>query len=359
MSVPARAAALALLAIAGGCAAFAGDGSGASDHPAATDGGGSGSEADGAAPGDGSAGGDSALPVDAAGVEGGGVYPYEIVTDGKCDLTKPFQTPVLLDGLAPGAFDTLGGFFSSDYQTLYFGRGDATHDSIYVAKRSGAQLSFGNVMQMMELYSGTFDSSPNLLPNGLAMFFESERGSDGGAAERNIWSTSRATTTDAFGPPVLVTGINSDQLDEQPYLSPTGTTLYFASNRGGSANMDIWWTEAAGGNNYDSPMPVAEVNSAGNDFHPVLSPDLNTMYLASDRAGGMGDYDVYIATRPNSPAAPLPFSAPKLVPELNTQYKDEPTWISPDGCTMLLASTRPFDGDSSHANIYVTSKPRM
>jgi hypothetical protein len=356
MSFSARAVALVLLGAAGGCAAFAGLGSSSNDQPqpqpGAQDGGGS---ADGG-------GG-----VDPAGMDGststtdGGTADasssIEILTDGGCALDLPFGTPIPVEGLNPGAYDTYGGFLSEDYQTLYFGRGSSSSALLYVAQRSTAgPFVFGALAEIKELNSGTFDNSPNLIADGLAIYFESDRTIEGGAGGRNLWSSSRGSLLSPWAPPSIATALNSDLIDEQPYLSPTGTTIYFASNRSGSQNMDLWWTSALPGDNYGVPLLVPNVNSASNDFHPVLSPDQTTLYFASDRPGGAGDYDIYVSTRTLMAAT---YTPPKLVTELNTASKDEPTWLSPDGCTMLLASTRTLNGNSTNVNIYVTSKPRL
>jgi Tol biopolymer transport system component len=39
------------------------------------------------------------------------------------------------------------------------------------------------------------------------------------------------------------------------------------------------------------------VNSAAFDFHPTLSSDATTLIFASERSGGLGGADLYVATR--------------------------------------------------------------
>ena len=103
-----------------------------------------------------------------------------------------------------------------------------------------------------------------------------------------------------WSPPVNLGPVNSGSNDAGPALSRDGLSLYFQSNRtGGFGANDIWVTqrdsrEVAWG------VPVnlgPTINTASNEDAPSFSRDGHTMYFNSDRPGGFGFRDIYIARR--------------------------------------------------------------
>jgi hypothetical protein len=357
----ARAAVLGVLAAfvsAAGCAAFAGVGSSSNDTPG--DGGGMASDgaADGAVPTQADAAAPSDAAADDASADGATDPPTLIVTDDKCNLAKPFQKPVLVEGLVPGAYDTLGGFLTADFQ-LYFGstrNSGGSDDHIYSATGvpDAGTLTFANIAAVSALNSTSFDSSPSLTIDGLQLFFESDRDPIvPGAAGRNIWVATRINALSSWGPPTLAGGLNTNFTDEQPFVTISGTGIYFASNRGtDGGTMDLYQATGAMGA-FGNATALDPVNGTSDDFHPVVTSDQLTLYFASNRPG-VGDYDVYVSTRTTTASD---FGPPTIVMELSTTNKDEPTWVSLGGCTMLLASNRPVKGLPANVNLFITSKP--
>lgn len=106
-------------------------------------------------------------------------------------------------------------------------------------------------------------------------------------------------------PVSLGPSINTEFNDQQAALSKDGLTLYFASNRpgtpGAGPNNDIW---VAHRECMECPFgePVnlgAPVNTPGNDAAPVLSRDEHWLFLLTDRLGGIGSADIWMAYREN------------------------------------------------------------
>jgi Tol biopolymer transport system component len=93
--------------------------------------------------------------------------------------------------------------------------------------------------------------------------------------------------------------LNTQFLDGCPILSPDGLSLYMASNRpGGVGGLDIWVaTRASKSAPFGAPVNVgAPVNSTADDFCP--SPMAGGWFLfVSTRPGGCGDADVYVTHR--------------------------------------------------------------
>jgi Tol biopolymer transport system component len=90
--------------------------------------------------------------------------------------------------------------------------------------------------------------------------------------------------------------LNTPYNDGCPIQSPDGLSLYIASNRpGGLGGQDIWVAHRdAIGEPYGAPERLeAPVNSSANDFCP--SPTRGRrLFFVSERAGGCGAGDIYV-----------------------------------------------------------------
>ena len=94
--------------------------------------------------------------------------------------------------------------------------------------------------------------------------------------------------------------VNSAAGDMNPALSPDELSLYFVSTRaGGFGGADIWVARRA---SLDSPWeePVnlgPGVNGPGIEGSPSISIDGHLLFFSSDRPGGQGSNDIYVARR--------------------------------------------------------------
>lgn len=98
--------------------------------------------------------------------------------------------------------------------------------------------TYGAPVKVPNVNSASEDGHPNVRRDGLELFFYSTR--PGGSGLADIYSASRASTSDDFGTPVnLGSAVNSAASETRPSLSWDGTTLYFGSTRtGGDGNSD-------------------------------------------------------------------------------------------------------------------------
>jgi Tol biopolymer transport system component len=97
--------------------------------------------------------------------------------------------------------------------------------------------------------------------------------------------------------------------------------------------MSTW--SKRNGTSFSSPAPVGGIASPSDEGDPVVTPDGLTIYFRSDRAATVGGYNVYVATRADVGDA---FSDVQLVPNVNTDADEGPSWISPDDCRLYLSS---------------------
>ena len=102
--------------------------------------------------------------------------------------------------------------------------------------------------------------------------------------------------------PVNLSQINSVSDEQHPAISKDGLSLYFASNRpGGCGGTDIWVAQRA---SLDSPWEApfnlgCTVNSNANDLGPNLTTDGHRLFFHSFRSGGCGGGDIYYTDRKN------------------------------------------------------------
>lgn len=94
--------------------------------------------------------------------------------------------------------------------------------------------------------------------------------------------------------------LNTSALEGCPYVSRDGKTLFLASNRpGGVGGIDIWVsTRANASAGWGQPVNAGpQVNSASNDFCPTLAADGHTFFFVSNREGGCGGDDIFQTRR--------------------------------------------------------------
>lgn len=200
------------------------------------------------------------------------------------------------------------------------------------------------------------DQQASVSKDGLSLYFASGRpggfsplcGTGApGACDFDIWVSQRASVDDPWGPPQNVgASINTSSREFFPVLSSDGHRLYFASNRpGGLGEMDVYvsrrhnkrddfgWQPAE---NLGSVVNTAAVDSPTSYFEDDVTGAI-TLYLQSNRPGGMGRSDIYASTLQPDEA----FGTPVVVVELSSPFDDQGPAIRRDGLEMFLASNRP------------------
>jgi outer membrane protein OmpA-like peptidoglycan-associated protein len=116
-------------------------------------------------------------------------------------------------------------------------------------------------------------------------------------------------------------------------LTPDAQWLYFACAKNG--NYDLYAGNVSG-NKIISIEPFSEgINSPGDEKSCSMTPDGLKLYFSSNRAGGMGGYDIYIAAKNNDGTWSQPVNAG---PVINTPYNETGPFIHPDTRTLFFAS---------------------
>ncbi len=132
--------------------------------------------------------------------------------------------------------------------------------------------------------------------------------------------------------------------DIEPFVTPDGNRLYFASKRpldgvGAPKDYDIWYVQRTNLGWSEARNLGAPVNTAGDEFYPSVSRD-GTLYLTAAYDDCLGQEDVYRAT-PGDGA----FGAPEnLGNAINGPGFEFNAMISPDGDYLIFTGYGREDG---------------
>jgi hypothetical protein len=138
--------------------------------------------------------------------------------------------------------------------------------------------------------------------------------------------------------PVPGKGLGSAD-EYEPRLSADGTVMVFVRGRPGE-NADLFtsrWTPEG----WTQPEPIAAVNTGDDELGPELSRDGRLLYFYSDRAGGLGGYDLWVSELEGGGWG----AARNLGPSVNSRWNEYGPAVTPSGERLYFSSNRPREGE--------------
>jgi hypothetical protein len=120
---------------------------------------------------------------------------------------------------------------SEDELTIIYNNPNIGGWDIYIATRPSRDSAFSNSRSLSELNTASIESSPSLSPDGLSLYFFSDRNGLG-----RIFEATRQSLYDPFGAPVLISDIPYGAHCPSINISSDGKALYF----GMGATPDIY-----------------------------------------------------------------------------------------------------------------------
>jgi hypothetical protein len=265
-----------------------------------------------------------------------------------CDGAKPFSAPVALSEFnAPAHRSTPR--LSADELTIYFtSAGNGTAADLSIATRASKTALF-DAETVLPQSSISTDNDPSVSANHLSLWFHSARN-----GSPDIFLATRMSTAVPFGAAAPLGAVNLPTSQEaHAYVRAGGDELWFVSDRpGGPGGFDIFVSVRAG-SVFGAPQRNAELSSAAQDFQPQPSEDGLTVVFASDRPGGLGKTDLWIARRATTSAL---FGPPVPISELNSVNSESSGWLSADGCRIWFGSGRATN--DTHQQLFFAERPR-
>jgi Tol biopolymer transport system component len=191
--------------------------------------------------------------------------------------------------------------------------------------------------------SSVFDGSPTVSADGIELAFTSARHPTALRGQQDIFISRRSDINAPWSRPVNAGAIINDSLgdDFSLRLSNDGKALYYASNRsGGFGKSDMYVATRA---TPEAPWSRAEnlgphLNTEAFEAFPTPSADGLTLYFNRSTTFDSQDSDIWVSTRPSADAQ---WSAPQRVPgAINSEHAEFSPALSPDGKTLYFASER-------------------
>ncbi len=255
---------------------------------------------------------------------------------------------------------------SSDGLSLYLasnrpgGKGGL---DIWVSTRASTGASWGAPVNLGEPVNSAADDFCPTAVGKAGLFFVSREALAGACGQGDIYFTHRDAAGRWAEPERLLcapAGPNSE-LDEQgpSWVDASNgklrgkKLLYFSrSSTTPAVPGQIFVSERQNGARFGTATAVTELNDAtANDIQPNVRADGLEVVLSSNRAGGLGAQDVWVATRA---ALGDPWSAPVNVgPAANTAAAETRPSLSRDGSQLLFGRT---PGPEGSGDIYVTTR---
>lgn len=205
-------------------------------------------------------------------------------------------------------------------------------------------IQAGSIRLVPGINSPHNDAGAVLTRDSLSVYFCSNR--PGGLGGDDLYMSRRVSVDAPWQTPANLRELNSPQSEIEPALRKDGLEIFFASSRPPGKDLHIWRSVRADlSSPWTHPVEAKELNSAVQESGPALTEDGLQIYFHSRRPGGLGDADIYTASRRDLAS---PFSAPVRLPQINSPKNELVPFPSADGLVLLFASNRskqPADRD--------------
>jgi len=174
---------------------------------------------------------------------------------------------------------------------------------------------------------------PSLSPDGKTLFYVTNKPEqeDGKPEQKpDIWFVKK--TEGKWGNPTnMGSPINTDDVEVQPFLSAENR-FYFCM-----PPAVIYASDLMNGQ-WQKPVKLSKNINLGRVSSPRVSPDMTCLIFHSDRAGGVGGYDLYISFKDQSGEW---MESKNMGPAINTTQDECDPSFSPDGKYIFFSR----DGD--------------
>ena len=159
-----------------------------------------------------------------------------------------------------------------------------------------------------------------------------------------------------WSPPEAIKSINTSSDERSPAFSRDGQFLYFSSNReGGKGGLDLYLARR-NGSQWEGVVSLGDkINTADDESGPALSSDDKQLFFSSNREGAKGE-DIFVADsvagtrKAEDKLAPVPrFLEAEAVSHLNSRAHDVQAALTARGNHVFLASDRDSSGRKGYA----------
>lgn len=230
--------------------------------------------------------------------EGDGKYFEDIYSSTWDTVRHVWQEPDLIPGSINTEFHDAACSISPDGKQIFVYKNDALEargGDIWVSKRSSSGR-WGTPKSMGYPINTTYwEDGACLAPDGKTLYFISERKTKASQGKGDIYMSTRQSKFGEWSEPVnLGSDVNTEYDEGGLFIAPDGKTLFFCSEGHSSmGSYDIFKTVYEN-EKWSKPENLGyPINSIAAESCFILSSDIQTAYIASNRSGGNGERDIY------------------------------------------------------------------
>ncbi|MEE9431732.1 MAG: hypothetical protein V3V16_11865 [Melioribacteraceae bacterium] len=203
-------------------------------------------------------------------------------------------------------------------------------------------------------FSGNFrDIEPFLSPNGLKLYFASNRPISTQTKEPkdfDIWFVERKNINTDWSKPInMGLPINTERNEFYPSVA-NNNNLYFTSDLSSSKGKDDIFFSRWHNNFYSTPVSLSDsINTTGYEFNSYIAPDESFIIFSGyNRKDGLGSGDLYISYKNQNET----WSTSKnLGNDINSKYMDYCPFIDITSSTLYFTSKRSFVNNNSFNSV--------
>jgi Tol biopolymer transport system component len=259
-----------------------------------------------------------------------------------------WSAPVNLGATTNSTFNEQAPSLSPDGLSLYFGSnrprvGGSTDTDLWVSHRQCDDCPWGTPVNLGPVVNSSVgDNGPSLSLDGHRLFFTSART---GVGLNDIYLSRRANPKDdlGWGPPVLLgPGVNTTAFEagaEYVQSAEDGVDNFYFNRGPSQGAQDIYVASITrDGETRGSAVVVAELfDATANDAAASVRTDGREIFFGSTRLTGAGGLDLWTSARRSVHDA---WSPPANLTPLNSGANDQQPSLSSDGRTLFFASDR-------------------
>lgn len=271
-----------------------------------------------------------------------------------------WSAPTNLGAVINTVFNDDGPGLSKDGLSLYFTstRPGFGNEDIWVSQRASQDAPWGSPLNLGPVINtAAFERVPNFSRDGHWLFFGSDR-SESSFGGFDIWASWRPHVQDDFGwqaPVNLGSGINTALIENAPAFLQTedGAQIIFTRNKA-PGDFDLWVSARQADGTWATAVPIDELNTTPfNESRPAIRHDGLEIFFQSNRPGSVL-FDLWAAVRDTTADA---WSVPaNLGPILNSTLADIQPTISSERETLIFASNR--TGGFGGGDLYVATRTK-
>lgn len=272
------------------------------------------------------------VPQDAAALPDASIASDAAVPPDAAPVLGPWLPPQVVTVAATAASED-DGSLSSNALELIFSLQSANNNNkqlYYISRPSLAGAWTAPIK--LSFNSGGNDQTPRFSADDKTLYFASNRGTSGNL---DVYSVTRATAgVNTWSATVTaVTGANSNAVDDKWFTPCDGGRYIEVRSRRNDTTGDTDLFEGVLAQ--VDPAAITTLNTTFTETSPFLTQDCKTLYFASTRSGLS---KLYISQRDTVAS---PWSDPKEVTDFkigNGTDNQEDPWLAPDGRTFALSS---------------------